>query len=243
MAACTLELQPHPLGPAGPEGLRLWGELELLNSEEVQTSAPNPATPATPGTAAVKADCAGSAGSGTPRPSGPAALRLTLELDAPPTDPPGNLLLPDAGSATAGQRLDGLWQHTCLECFLGAAGQEAYWEFNLAPGGDWNVYALDGYRQGLRPEPSVEHLPFDCRWQSSTTGGLQLQLQLQAALPPRLAAQLASSNTVGGKPALEWNVTAVLEQCDGTLSYWAVAHRPEPADFHWRPAWRRLALG
>jgi hypothetical protein len=191
----------------------------------------------------VKADCDGSAGSKTSRPSGPAALRLTLELHAPPTDPAGNLLLPAAGRATAGQRLDGLWQHTCLECFLGAAGQEAYWEFNLAPDGDWNVYALDGYRQGLRPEPSVEHLPFDCRWQSSPSDGLQLQLQLQAELPSRLAEQLRSSRKGDAGPALEWNVTAVLEQCDGTLSYWAVGHRPEPADFHWRPAWRQLVLG
>ena len=50
------------------------------------------------------------------------------------------------------QRLDELWTSTCLECFLARPADEGYWELNLSPAGHWNLYRLDGYRQGLRPE-------------------------------------------------------------------------------------------
>ena len=43
------------------------------------------------------------------------------------------------------QRTTGLWETTCFECFLGSLGQENYWEMNLSPSGDWNVFRLDGY--------------------------------------------------------------------------------------------------
>ena len=169
----------------------------------------------------------------------PAALNLQLQLHCPAdAERPGApLLLPAANQL--GQRRDELWQHTCLECFLGAAGREAYWEINMAPNGDWNVYALDGYRQGLRPEPSQEQLPFTCSWQQNAGGALTLQLSLHWMLPPALIDDLAMGNGRDQPAALEWNVTAVLEQPDGRLSYWAVGHRPEQADFHWRAAWSR----
>jgi hypothetical protein len=57
------------------------------------------------------------------------------------------------------QRLDELWTSTCLECFLARPADEGYWELNVSPAGHWNLYRLDGYRQGLRPEPSLQHLP------------------------------------------------------------------------------------
>lgn len=213
MAPAALVLQPHPADHPGPPGLSLGGTLALQGPQPGQ--------------------------------EGPPALQLELQLHCPAhADRPGApLLLPAANQP--GQRRDELWQHTCLECFLGVAGREPYWEINLAPNGDWNVYALDGYRQGLRPEPSLEQLPFSCSWQQSAGGALTLQLSLHWPLPPALITELALAGR-GGQPAalewaaLEWNVTAVLEQPDGQLSYWAVGHRPEQPDFHWRAAWRRL---
>lgn len=56
------------------------------------------------------------------------------------------------------QRLDALWTSTCLECFLARPAQESYWELNLSPAGHWNLYRLEGYRQGLRPEPAIQRL-------------------------------------------------------------------------------------
>ncbi len=44
-------------------------------------------------------------------------------------------------------RKTGLWQRTCFEFFLAFPDQPQYWEFNLSPSGDWNVYRMEAYRQ------------------------------------------------------------------------------------------------
>jgi hypothetical protein len=122
-------------------------------------------------------------------------------------------------SATPHRR-DELWLATCLELFVALPGQSGYREFNLSPSGDWNVYQLDGYRQGLRPDPAWSSLPLT-RGEPSPEA---LDLQLATTLPPDLAAA----------PALEVAVTAVLQLRDGSCGYWALRHPGEEADFHRR---------
>jgi hypothetical protein len=127
--------------------------------------------------------------------------------------------------AAAPRRRDELWQATCLELFLARPGQPAYWEFNLSPSGDWNVYRLDGYRQGLRPDPAWTDLPLtrvDSNPAAENAGALELHLA--TTLPPELAAA----------PELEAAVTAVLQHHDGSCRYWALRHPGEEADFHRR---------
>ncbi len=121
------------------------------------------------------------------------------------------------------QRRDGLWQHSCLEAFLAVAGQEDYWELNLAPAGHWNLYRLDGYRRNLRPDPALAALPLEVE---RSAEGFELRAALP--LPPALA----------DAAELELALTAVLEHGDGGLSYWALAHPPAEPDFHWRGGWR-----
>ena len=54
-----------------------------------------------------------------------------------------------------------LWKATCFEFFIAPAGQPQYWEFNLSPSGNWNVYRMDAYRQvNMREEEKVTSLPF-----------------------------------------------------------------------------------
>jgi hypothetical protein len=158
------------------------------------------------------------------------------------------------------QRLDELWTSTCLECFLARPADEGYWELNLSPAGHWNLYRLDGYRQGLRPEASLQHLP--SRLQLSAIGegdgvgsgvgvgdstdqslGMvsALALELASAVPSERALELSVELDLGallGAEAssgdLELGVTAVLAQQDGQLSYWALHHPAAEADFHHR---------
>lgn len=166
---------------------------------------------------------------------GPAQARLQLAFRVQGA---GALLLPPASPAP--QRRDGLWQHTCLEAFLAPVNAEPYWEVNLSPSGDWNVYRLESYRQGLRPEPSVEALPFSCRLQPPHTSAavelapgspepstLELELELSCPLPPELAAA----------PKLAVGLSAVLESPGGVISYWALHHPRPEADFHARRGW------
>lgn len=144
-------------------------------------------------------------------------LRLTYQLT-------GNLasVVRPPQAAAGPQRCDGLWEHTCFELFLAAEGAEPYWEVNLAPNGHWNLYRLEGYRQGLRPEADREALPF-----AVTEGAGQLRLDLDLLLPKELA------ETCRQGP-LQLGVTAVIEQRGGTLSYWALGHGGPVADFHRR---------
>ncbi len=57
------------------------------------------------------------------------------------------------------RRRDGLWQATCFEFFVAVSGSHQYWEINLSPSGDWNVYAFTEYRHGMREETSLAALP------------------------------------------------------------------------------------
>jgi hypothetical protein len=130
---------------------------------------------------------------------------------------PEALRLPQV--AAIGERRDGLWRSTCLECFLALPGDPGYWELNVSPAGHWNLYRLSQYRQDLRPEPSGG--PPRLRRQRRAKG---LAFELELPLPEALAQA----------PGLELAVTAVIETSDGLHSHWALVHTgPEP-DFHRR---------
>ena len=103
-----------------------------------------------------------------------------------------------------------LWQHTCCEAFVTRPGSPAYHEFNFSPAGDWAAYAFADYRQGA---------PLDAPDPGIAVRALPEMLELSAALdlPP-------------GK--LRLGLSAVIEERDGTLSYWALRHAPGKPDFH-----------
>ncbi|MEY3767489.1 MAG: hypothetical protein RLZZ11_559 [Cyanobacteriota bacterium] len=88
-------------------------------------------------------------------------------------DPDASVRMPSATAAP--ERRDQLWQSTCFEVFFAVAGSPCYWELNLSPNGHWNAYRLEGYRQGLQPEPSISTLGYSLKRCSSS---LELTLQL-----------------------------------------------------------------
>jgi hypothetical protein len=131
-------------------------------------------------------------------------------------------LVVPAPSGEPPARADGLWTHTCFELFLAAEGDAPYWEVNLAPNGAWNLYRLADYRQGLTPVADRDTMPFTVTREASL-----LQLTLDLLLPQELARACRQA-------ALRLGVTAVIEQKESTLSYWALAHGGPEADFHRR---------
>lgn len=139
------------------------------------------------------------------------SLRYRLE------DPEGLVLVPPAAAAPC--RRDELWTTTCFELFLAEPGAEPYWEVNLSPSGDWNLYRLSGYREGLTPEPAIGALPFVVQRDRS---GLEVMVTLDLGALP-----------LAGRP-LELAVTAVVEAKGGAISYWALNHPGDEADFHRR---------
>lgn len=114
-------------------------------------------------------------------------------------------------------RQDGLWDKTCLECFLAPRNSPEYWEFNLSPAGHWNVYGFDSYRKGMRWELSFEKLPFICR-----TGPDKLKLSLEFNL----------GTIIPRSQEIDAAVSAVIKTRDGRISYWALSHPSSQPDFH-----------
>ena len=135
-------------------------------------------------------------------------------------DPQGNnspVLWPSAKQTVS--RRDGIWQSTCMELFISTPSMQCYWEYNFCPSGNWNVYQLSDYRSNLQAEPNCRQPSIS---QTTQSGGDELAVITQ--LPPALIDQ----------QELILAITAVLEQRNGQLSYWALHHGGGEADFHRR---------
>ncbi len=132
------------------------------------------------------------------------------------------ILLP---SQAMPERVDGLWNHTCFEAFF-RFEDGSYLEFNFAPSRQWAAYRFDSYRNGMTLADE------DCA----------PEVFLVSFGPPRLAlnayVRLAQQDS-GRVSAIA--LSAVIEETDGTKSYWALAHPPGKPDFH-APACFALTL-
>jgi len=121
--------------------------------------------------------------------------------------------------------MDRLWEDTCLELFLGTEDSVHYWEFNLSPSGNWNVYRFTGYREGMGEEPAIASLPYDVRKDPEALV-LTAEIELGKIVPP-------------GK-GLAATAAAVIRTTDGGKSHWAPAHPSAYPDFHRRDGFTLL---
>ena len=105
-----------------------------------------------------------------------------------------------------------LWRTTCFEAFLRGDG-DAYREWNFAPSGDWAAYDFVSYRETAgEPEVAAPYI----RSEDNMTWWA-----------------VGATIATGAEQAWHLGLSAVLEEKDGTKSYWALAHaNPEKPDFH-----------
>lgn len=120
----------------------------------------------------------------------------------------------------ASSQVDGLWEHTCFEAFLGATHSDAYREFNFSPSGQWAAYDFSAYRkQHSKSKVATPDIRVVCE-----THRMELTASVAAAdLPINLL-----------DCAFQVNLTAVIEAKDGSKSYWALRHASPQPDFHQR---------
>jgi len=135
------------------------------------------------------------------------------------------LRIPRPGPAT---RTDELWRHTCFEAFVRPKGAERYFELNFAPSAAWAAYSFESYRLGMQPVRAMKTPSIQCR-----TGSDELTLEAKVHMK-----SLRFDSAVG--------LSAVIEDIDGGISHWALAHPGPKPDFHdaagWTEGFRRFIV-
>jgi hypothetical protein len=169
-------------------------------------------------------------------PAAPAGVRLVLSVVVSVTNIGLQLVYTVAGhcpalrippTAEVPGPADGLWRRTCLEAFVAVEGEEAYREFNFSPSGQWAIYSFARERVRTPLEINAALQP-SFQIQSSSE-----QLTLTAHLPWNALPLRGSALCIG--------LSAVMEEANGQLSYWALQHPCAQPDFH-HPAGRALRL-
>ena len=133
-------------------------------------------------------------------------LAFALEGDLP------GLRIPEPQPS---RRVNGLWRHTCFEVFVMAEEGPGYHEFNFSPSCEWAAYAFRSYRKGGELEIKMDPGIVVCRTED--------RLELDAAIRP---------DFLPPGHSLRLGLSAVVEDADGMLSYWALQHPPGKPDFH-----------
>jgi hypothetical protein len=118
-----------------------------------------------------------------------------------------------------------LWQETCFEFFLAIPSASSYWEFNLSPSGNWNVYRFHDYRQGMQEEQAFSSLTFQFQRESDHLS-VDIDVNLRAIIP--------------NFQELEIALTTVIKHCSGEFTYWALNHTGNEADFHRRDSFIQI---
>ena len=118
-------------------------------------------------------------------------------------------------------RADRLWQHTCFEAFVALEDKPEYYEFNFAPSGQWAAYRFQRYRDGISPADEIPAPEITVR---SRADGLNLDAIVR----------LDSLSITQPEARLRLALSAVIEDKNGMLSYWALSHPPGKPDFHHR---------
>jgi len=116
-------------------------------------------------------------------------------------------------------RRNNLWDNTCFEFFIAIKDLPQYWEFNLSPSGDWNVYHFKDYHVGMIEELTFKSLPLKTQNQSEL-----FQVSLECDL----------EKIINKSQSIELAISSVIRHKNNELSYWALTHCESKADFHIR---------
>ena len=128
-----------------------------------------------------------------------------------------DLVIPEPAAIPV--RKNGLWEETCFELFLGVKDSPLYWEINLSPSGQWNIFRFADYRQGMREETALKPVLFTVQTRPGTIF-ISLELNLAEVLEANQPVELGFS--------------AVIRHRNGEVTYWALNHLGPRPDFHRR---------
>jgi hypothetical protein len=178
-----------------------------------------------------------------PHPSTPneTLTSITVEVDSPTSDllvlyyrVTGDIDRIALPAQAASRSQDLLWKHTCVEAFISLPDSEGYLEFNFSPSSQWAAYRFEDYRQGVQPVVLTPSPRVICRRRE---GELDIDVDLNLSGIPELA------NAIGNGRELRLAASAVIEDDQGRITYWALAHPPGKPDFHHRDGFALVLAG
>jgi len=140
------------------------------------------------------------------------ALRLQYLLEGEPDQ----LAIPAMETPV---HTDDLWRHTCFEAFVTADSSPEYYEFNFSPSSQWAAYSFARYREEMELLECGASMPIEVHRSKE-------RLELEVPIPGVALRRIST----GG--AIRMALAAVIEEIDGRLSYWALAHPSSSPDFH-----------
>jgi hypothetical protein len=112
-----------------------------------------------------------------------------------------------------------LWEHTCFEAFVKVDGSQPYHEFNFSPSTEWAAYRFTQYRRDMS-EVELRAPPGISVGRGIDRFSLDVVVELDGVLDLPDSAQLQIA------------LSAVIEENDRRMSYWALAHPDGKPDFH-----------
>lgn len=124
-------------------------------------------------------------------------------------------------------RKDDLWKATCFEAFFSVPSTKAYWEVNLSPSGNWNVYHFDDYRSGMKEEVKIDKVDM-VKVENQRAYKATLHLDALAS------GSSQNNNMMLPNTPLDFSIAAVIQRNNDTQSFWAVEHTGDEPDFHRR---------
>lgn len=118
---------------------------------------------------------------------------------------------------TSPQRRSGLWESTCFECFIGVGDADTYIESNLSPSGHWQAFEFEAYREIAVPADTVRVAG---QSDANTRDPCRMNCTIDIEHPRFVTS--------------DWYIapTAVLEDLQGKLHYYALSHPTGRPDFH-----------
>lgn len=127
------------------------------------------------------------------------------------------LKLPDMKDSA--KRVIGLWDNACFEAFWSYEGSPSYFEMNLSPNGNWNVFEFVNYRS-----PGFPNLKESRAW----------RLTSYKRSENSFAADFETEVAFESGRSLDFSLNAILVTKSGEKSFWALEHFGEKPDFHKR---------
>ncbi|MDD1444212.1 hypothetical protein MEO93_28515 [Dolichospermum sp. ST_sed3] len=129
----------------------------------------------------------------------------------------GDIYLINIPKLIYGERKNNLWKNSCFEFFVSETNSSKYFEFNLSPSSDFNIYAFDDYRTNMKEfidlkNPSINII--------NKNDKLFLEIQINI------------KDLFKTKIPLKLGISAIIKDINNECYYFSLVHSKPIPDFH-----------